>query len=68
MFDALVVGNSILDQVWSSEQRLIVDDKITVRRFAKYPGGQAANAAYTMARLGLKVEFAGSFGEDVTCH
>jgi sulfofructose kinase len=64
MLDALVIGNSILDLVWSLEAPIVIDGKVTARGLTRFAGGQAANAAYTLGRLGLSVEFVGSFGDD----
>lgn len=64
MLDAVVIGNSILDQVWSFSGPIVIDDKLIADGFGQFPGGQAANAAYTLGRLGLSVEFIGSFGDD----
>jgi sugar/nucleoside kinase (ribokinase family) len=64
MLDVLVIGNSILDLVWSFEEPLSIDGKVMATSLAHFPGGQAANAAYTLGQLGFSVEFVGSFGDD----
>lgn len=64
MLDALVIGNSILDLVWTLETPVIIDEKVTAHGLSRFAGGQAANSAYTLSRLGLSVEFVGVFGDD----
>jgi sulfofructose kinase len=60
----LVIGNNTLDQVFTVEGRLPHDTKTQAVSLVHYPGGQAANVAFTLAGLGLAVDYLGSFGDD----
>jgi sugar/nucleoside kinase (ribokinase family) len=57
----LVLGNNIFDTVFRVPgwQR---DSKVTASAYDTYGGGQAANAAWTLAACGCRVVFCGRFG------
>jgi sugar/nucleoside kinase (ribokinase family) len=60
----LVIGNTTADVVLATEHGLQAGAKVQARSVARYSGGQAANTAWTLARLGIAVEFVGAFGDD----
>jgi sugar/nucleoside kinase (ribokinase family) len=64
IFDVVVIGNVTVDHVLTMVGPPPRGDKAYASALSAYPGGQAANAAYTMAGLGLSVRFVGRFGED----
>lgn len=59
----LAIGNTIIDTVLTMP-RIPVDDKIWIESKKSFVGGQGANAAQDMARLGLSVSFVTRLGED----
>jgi sulfofructose kinase len=61
--DVIVIGQTIVDTTIVSP-RVEVGGKIFAQSMHTYAGGQGANAAACMAALGLKVTFAGRFGDD----
>lgn len=62
--DVLVIGNNTMDHVFFIKDKLCIGEKFQSRKLNSYPGGQAVNAAYTMAALGLSVHYIGNFGDD----
>jgi len=64
MIDVLVIGNVTVDHVLTLDGPPPRGEKAYASALSAYPGGQAANAAYTMACLGLAVRFVGRFGAD----
>lgn len=58
-----VLGNNILDHVYRvrSWER---DSKATALGYRTFPGGQAANVAWTLAACGERTAFCGRFGKD----
>jgi sulfofructose kinase len=63
--DVLCVGASTYDLVYSVDRDPQPDEKIRANSFAGCGGGPAANAALTVARLGLQAAFAGYLGNDI---
>lgn len=59
----LAIGNTIIDTVLTMPS-IPIDDKVWVDSKQVFVGGQAANAAQAMARLGLKVSFLTRLGSD----
>lgn len=62
--DVLVIGNTTADTVLTTEHGLKPGEKVQASALVEYPGGQAANTAWTLAALGLEVRFVGAFGDD----
>jgi sulfofructose kinase len=60
----LAIGNATADIVLRTEGGLVPGEKVQSSSLAEYRGGQAANTAWTLAALGLDVDFAGAFGDD----
>jgi sugar/nucleoside kinase (ribokinase family) len=60
----LAIGNNTIDQVFMIES-LRHHDKVSALSLQHYFGGQAANVAFTLAGLGLEVEYLGAFGDDI---
>jgi sulfofructose kinase len=60
----LVIGNTTGDTVLVTEEGIKPGEKVQASRVAHYSGGQAANTAWTLAALGLDVQFVGAFGDD----
>jgi sulfofructose kinase len=60
----VAMGYSIADLVFTLKEPLLIDGKTSAAGFATYAGGQAANAAATMATLGLRVALIAAFGDD----
>ena len=60
----LVIGNTTVDHVFRVRARLARDSKLQSESYEVFPGGQAANVAFTLAFLGLEVLFVGAFGND----
>jgi sulfofructose kinase len=63
--DVLCVGISAYDLVFSLAGHPEPDEKTSADALVSCGGGPAANAAVTVARLGLKSAFAGYVGNDV---
>ncbi|WP_372424447.1 carbohydrate kinase family protein [Salinarimonas chemoclinalis] len=59
----LVVGNNIADEVLVVDG-LALDEKVFCEEWSLHAGGQAANAAATLARLRVPTRFLGRFGDD----
>ncbi|MBI4294900.1 MAG: carbohydrate kinase family protein [Chloroflexi bacterium] len=64
-FDIIGLGAMNLDQLYMVE-RLLVDGEARVEKAVRSAGGSAANTCYGLAKLGLKVGFAGAVGDDET--
>ena len=60
----LCVGTLTLDMVLSTPRLPSEDERVEAKEAALVGGGNAANAAVAMARLGLPVEFCGTVGDD----
>lgn len=63
--DVLCVGSATYDLVYAVEHHPGPDEKIRATSFAGCGGGPAANAAVTVARLGLQAAFVGYLGRDM---
>jgi sulfofructose kinase len=63
--DVLCVGHAAYDLVFSVPHHPNPDEKIFADGFIACGGGPAANAAVTVARLGLKAAFGGRLGRDI---
>lgn len=63
--DVLCVGVTSYDLVFSIDHHPAADEKTVARSFTSCGGGPAANAAVTVARLGLRAAFCGYLGKDV---
>lgn len=63
--DALCVGHASYDLVFTVDHQPDADEKTFAEKLISCGGGPAANAAVTVARLGLKSAFAGYLGNDV---
>ncbi|MBW2502211.1 MAG: carbohydrate kinase [Deltaproteobacteria bacterium] len=63
--DVLCVGSATYDLVYAVEHHPGPDEKIRAASFAGCGGGPAANAAVTVARLGLQAAFVGYLGRDM---
>jgi sulfofructose kinase len=63
--DVLCVGAGTYDLVYSVDRHPQPDEKIRAHSFIGCGGGPAANAAVTVARLGLRSAFAGYLGNDI---
>jgi len=59
----LAMGNTIIDTVMTM-QRIPTDDKVWIDSKKRFVGGQGANAAQGMARLGLSVSWLTRLGDD----
>jgi sulfofructose kinase len=64
MAGVVVVGNNTMDLVVVTDEAVRAGAKVQAASWTWYAGGQAANAAVTMAGLGLAVEYVGAFGDD----
>jgi sulfofructose kinase len=62
--DVLCVGDNTLDHVFYTPGGWTTDAKVTARSHTVSAGGQAANAAWTFAGLGLRTHYVGVFGDD----
>jgi sulfofructose kinase len=62
--DVLCVGHASYDLVFTVDHHLAADEKAFASDFLPCGGGPAANAAVTVARLGLRAAFAGYLGND----
>lgn len=60
----LVVGSSNIDLVVSSERFPKPGETIFGKKFDMFPGGKGANQAVCAARLGCKINFISSLGND----
>jgi sulfofructose kinase len=63
--DVLCVGAGTYDLVYSVDRHPGPDEKIRATSYVGCGGGPAANAAVTVARLGLQAAFAGYLGNDI---
>jgi sulfofructose kinase len=63
--DVLCIGASTYDLVYTVDRDPQPDEKIRATSFIGCGGGPAANAALTVARLGLQAAFAGYLGKDI---
>ena len=63
--DVLCVGASTYDLIYSVDRHPQPDEKIRANSFVGCGGGPAANAAVTVARLGLQAAFVGYLGNDI---
>ena len=63
--DVLCVGAGTYDLVYSVDRHPQPDEKIRATSFIGCGGGPAANAAVTVACLGLQAAFAGYLGRDI---
>ncbi|HVW66350.1 MAG TPA: carbohydrate kinase family protein [Candidatus Peribacteraceae bacterium] len=60
----LVVGNNTIDLVFVCERGPSLGEKGQALEFRCISGGQAANVAVALRRLGVPVEYVGCFGDD----
>ena len=65
LLDVLCVGHASYDLVFSVPHHPGPDEKIFAKGFTACGGGPAANAAVTVARLGLRAAFGGYLGLDL---
>jgi len=63
-FDAVGFGLNSLDLLTVVAEHPRPNSKQRIQRFARQPGGQAATAMVTCARLGWRARYVGRFGED----
>ena len=63
--DVICVGHASYDHVFSVPHHPAADEKLFADALVGCGGGPAANAAVTVARLGLRAGFAGYLGRDV---
>jgi len=63
--DVLCVGAGTYDLIYSVDRHPQPDEKIRATSFIGCGGGPAANAAVTVARLGLQAAFVGYLGRDI---
>lgn len=63
-FDTVGVGLNTTDVIAVVERQPAADTKQPIRRLIKSPGGQAATAMATCARLGWAAGYVGRFGAD----
>lgn len=63
-FDAVGFGLNSLDLLTVVAEHPRPNSKQRIQRFARQPGGQAATAMVTCARLGWRVRYVGRFGDD----
>jgi len=63
--DVLCVGHASYDLVFTVDHQPDADEKTFAEKLISCGGGPAANAAVTVARLGLTSAFAGYLGNDV---
>ncbi len=63
--DVLCVGMACYDQTFSLDHHPAEDEKTVATNYADSGGGPAANAAITVARLGMKAAFVGYLGNDI---
>ncbi len=65
IIDVLCVGHASYDLVFAVNHHPLDDEKIVAESFLGCGGGPAANAAVTVAKLGLTAAFAGYLGNDI---
>jgi ribokinase len=65
MANILVIGSAVLDYVSRVPNFPSAGESIFASDLKIFPGGKGANQAVSAARLGAKVTFAGSIGNDV---
>jgi len=63
--DVLCVGAGTYDLIYSVDRDPQPDEKIRAKSFVGCGGGPAANAAVTVAHLGLQAGFVGYLGRDI---
>jgi sulfofructose kinase len=63
--DVLCVGHASYDLIFSVNQHPGADEKIVAESLLSCGGGPAANAAVSVAKLGLTSAFAGYLGRDI---
>jgi len=63
-FDAVGFGLNSLDLLTVVAEYPRPNSKQRIQRFARQPGGQAATAMVTCARLGWRARYVGRFGDD----
>jgi sugar/nucleoside kinase (ribokinase family) len=63
-FDAVGLGLNSIDLVTVVSSFPEPNSKQRLRQFARLPGGQAATAMVTCARLGCRARYVGRFGDD----
>ena len=63
-FDVLCVGHACFDLIFAVREQPGADEKCVADALVSSGGGPAANAAVTVARLGLRAAFAGYLGKD----
>jgi sugar/nucleoside kinase (ribokinase family) len=63
-FDAVGFGLNSLDLLAVVAEHPWPNSKQRIQRFARQPGGQAATAMVTCARLGWRTRYVGRFGDD----
>ncbi len=63
-FDAVGFGLNSLDLLTVVAEHPRPNSKQRIQRFARQPGGQAATAMVTCARLGWRARYVGRFGDD----
>lgn len=63
-FDAVGLGLNSVDLLSVVAEHPSPNSKQRIQRFARLPGGQAATAMVTCARLGWRVRYIGRFGAD----
>jgi sulfofructose kinase len=59
-----VIGNNTADLVFTTRTNPESGQKAQAESLQILAGGQAANAAFTMAALGLRIRYLGAFGDD----
>jgi len=62
--DVLCLGHACYDTIFSVDHHPAADEKMTATDFFECGGGPAANAAVTVAKLGLTAAFSGYLGND----
>ncbi len=63
-FDVVCVGQATQDIVFAIDHHPGIDEKMTASGHLQCGGGPAANAAVTVARLGLRAAYIGYLGQD----
>jgi ribokinase len=61
--DVVGLGAMNIDRLYQVDE-IVTDGEQTIKDFASYAGGSAANTIYALARLGLKTGFVGTIGAD----
>ncbi len=64
LLTVLCVGQAVVDLVLTVDHHPGEDEKLVAGSFSSWGGGPAANAAVTVARLGLPAAFCGYLGRD----